>query len=114
MMEGMIVLNEYTQELTKTNPVYIAFMIVWLAAMIFYWILRDRYTGFALCMLVIQILCVVTVWLIPKQVVVDQRRVVEAYLDTRTTMARVEREYDIIEQRGKIYVLAEKETVDGK
>lgn len=113
-MEGMIVLNEYTQELTKANPLYIVFMAVWLIAMILYWILRDRYTGFALCMLAVQILCIVTVWLVPKDVVVGHRRVVEAYLDTRTTMARVEREYDIIEQRGKIYVLAEKETVDGK
>ena len=113
-MQGMIVLNEYVQDASRMNPWFTIFAFVGLAACALYWIVREDNIGLRTALTIVQVIVVLALFSTPKYLDVGERRVMEVYLDARASLPRIQEEYEIIEQRGKIYVLAEKETVNTK
>lgn len=113
-MQGMIVLNEYTMEATRLNPLFVLLSVCWFIGTVAYFGLRDVNFPAAGIALAVEIVTLLILFLTPQEIHVQDRLVKEVYLDARASLPRIQEEYDIIEQRGKIYVLAEKETVDGK
>lgn len=113
-MQGMIVLNEYVMDTSRMNPWFIVFAVIGLTANALYWIVRKRNLGLSAALTLVQVIAVFALFCTPKHLDVGERRVMEVYLDARASLPRIQEEYDIIEQRGKIYVLAEKETVNTK
>lgn len=110
----MIVLNECVQDATRMNPWFVIFAFVGLAVCVLYWIVREDNIGLSAALTIVQVIIVLALFCTPKYLDVGDRRVMEVYLDARASLPRIQEEYDIIEQRGKIYVLAEKETVNTK
>ena len=113
-MQGMIVLNEYVMDTSRMNPWFIIFAVVGLTACALYWIVRESNPGLSTALTIAQVIFALALCCTPKHLDVGERRVMEVYLDARASIPRITETYDIIEQRGKIYVLAEKETVENK
>ena len=113
-MQGMIVLNEYVMDTSRMNPWFIAFAVIGLTANVLYWIVGKGHLGLGMALTIVQVISVLALFCTPKHLDVGERRVMEVYLDARASLPRIQEEYDIVEQRGKIYVLAEKETVNTK
>lgn len=113
-MQGMIVLNEYVMDASRMNPWFIVFAVIGLTANALYWIVRKGNLGLSAALTLVQVIAVLALFCAPKYLDVGERRVMEVYLDARASLPRIQEEYEIIEQRGKIYVLAEKETVNTK
>lgn len=107
-MQGMIILNEYMETLMKPNPIYYIVFASWVVSYMSYWLLRNK-IDFSELILLVAVLCTAAILHIPDEVGYKERRVIETYLDSRASIPRLQETYEIIEQRGKIYVLTEKE-----
>ena len=113
-MQGMIVLNEYVMEITRLNPLFVLLAVSWFIGTIAYFALKETHLSAAGIALAVEIVALFLLFFTPKELHVQSRLVKEVYLDARASIPRITETYDIIEQRGKIYVLAEKETVENK
>ena len=107
-MQGMIILNEMTRPVYGLNliPLIIGVpIVIFLLAVI-------RESGHILVTIGAGILavcvCLVTADFASHHKVGEQH-IIEAYFDARADRFRIEQEYNVLEVRGKIYVLEKKE-----
>ena len=107
-MQGMIILNEMTRPVYGLNliPLIIGVpIVIFLLAVI-------RESGHVLVTIGAGVLaicvCLVTADFASHHKT-GEKHIIEAYLDTRADITRIEQEYNVLEVRGKIYVLEKKE-----
>lgn len=107
-MQGMIILNEMTKPVYGLNliPLIIGIPIfIFLLGVI---INSDHILVIGGASILAVCVCLVTADFASHHKIGEQH-IIEAYFDARADRIRIEQEYNVLEVRGKIYVLEKKE-----
>ena len=108
-MQGMIILNETTRPVYGLNLIP---LIIGVPIIIFLLAAAIRESDHILVTIGASILavcvCLVTADFASHHKI-GEKHIIEAYLDARADRLRIEQEYNVLEVRGKIYVLEKKE-----
>lgn len=107
-MQGMIILNEMTKPVYGLNLIPLIIGIP-----IFIFLLGVIMKSDHILVIVGAVVLATCVLLVTADLSshhkVGEQHIIEAYFDARADMARIEQEYNVLETRGKIYVLEKKE-----